>query len=95
MEWEKKVEMVKLQNDQDGLLDFAVENHKEFDGQAWDMFANCAEIIVSEFQTRKEQWEKIWPELKKVDCNDEAFGFRTGMRVAMMQTICEEELKFN
>lgn len=31
-------------------------------------------------------------EVKNIDCNDEKFGFRTGMRIAMIQTICEDEL---
>ena len=30
-----------------------------------------------------------------VDCNDQGFGFRSGMRLAMLQTICEDELKLN
>jgi hypothetical protein len=95
MEWDKKVEMAKLQNNQAGLMEFAVKNHKEFDGQAWDMFAECIFISVEEFKEHEDAWKQMWPEVKNIDCNDEKFGFRTGMRIAMIQTICEDELKLN
>lgn len=100
MDWEKKVQMVQLGNANTdspeamkAFQDYTLEHMKEFDGQAWDMYANLVFINPDDMKKDVEYWTKVYELLKDVDCNDEKFGFRTGMRIAMIQTICEDELK--
>lgn len=95
--WEQKVEMCQLGNkiddsdaDKKAFEDFVLKHIDSFDGQAWDMFCNIVSIIPSEMELDIIFWEKVYAKFKDVDCNDEKFGLRTGMRVAMIQTVCEE-----
>jgi hypothetical protein len=100
MEWENKTKMIQLGNAMNNSDDSKTEFHNycleqmpEFDGQAWDMFCNLVQIIPDEMKKDISFWEKVWQHLKGVDCNDEKFGLRSGMRIALIQTICEDELK--
>ena len=74
---------------------FVLENINSFDGQAWDMFCNLVDLIVDEMKKDLEFWKQVYAKIKYVDCNDEKFGFRTGMRSAMIQTICKDELSLS
>ena len=71
---------------------FVLENINAFDRQAWDMFCNLVDLIVDEMKKDLEFWKQVYPKIKDVDCNDVKFGFRTGMRIAMIQTICKDKL---
>jgi len=100
MDWDSKTELVKLGNKnytpegKKEFQDYVLENVSKFDGQAWDMFSNLTEIIVEDMKKDIDYWKQIYQHLKEIDCNDEKFGFRSGMRIAMIQTVCEEKLKF-
>ena len=98
MEWDDKVKMIQLGNSMDAnkteFEKFVIDNVDKFDEQAWDMFFNLVEIIPSEMEKDIEFWRAMWSYLSKVDCNSESFGFRTGMRLALIQTICIDTLKF-
>jgi hypothetical protein len=74
---------------------FVLENVNSFDGQAWDMFCNLVDLIVDEMKKDLEFWKQVYAKIKYVDCNDEKFGFRTGMRIAMIQTICKDKLSLS
>lgn len=100
MEWDLKTKMVQLGNNSDEspeakeeFQNFVLEHFKDFDMQAWDMFVLLTDINVEEMKGDYDYWEKVYSLLKDVDCNDEKFGLRTGMRIAMIQTICEDELR--
>jgi hypothetical protein len=100
MIWEKKTELIRLGNQRDRNIEakrefqqYVLDNIEEFDAQAWDMFAELSDILIDEMKDDYGYWERVYPHLIKVDCNDEGFGFRSGMRIAMLQTICEDELK--
>jgi len=102
MEWEDKTKMIVLGNknenseqEKKAFQDYVLEKLADFDGQAWDMFCNLITLDVDQMKTDIEFWRKVYEKIKGVDCNDEKFGFRSGMRIAMIQTICEEELKLN
>jgi hypothetical protein len=102
MEWEKKVEMARLGNRSHGSLEarkeyqqYVLDNIEEFDIQSWDMFSQLSDILINQMKDDYEYWKIVYPHLIAVDCNDESFGFRAGMRIAMLQTICEDELKLN
>jgi hypothetical protein len=102
MIWEKKTELIRLGNQRDNSTEakrefqqYVLDNIEEFDMQAWDMFAELSDILIDEMKDDYEYWERVYPYLIGVDCNDEGFGFRSGMRIAMLQTICEDELKLN
>ena len=99
MEWEDKTKMIKLGNqiykgDQEKkeFQDYVLEHLEDFDNQAWDMFVTIVQIVIDEMKVDIDFWMKIWSKLKDIDCNDEKFGFRSGMRLALIQTICEDEL---
>lgn len=102
MEWENKTKMIQLGNQRyksdeakKTFQNFVLENVNSFDGQAWDMFCNLVDLIVDEMKKDLEFWKQVYPKIKDVDCNDEKFGFRSGMRIAMIQTICEDELSLS
>lgn len=99
MDWELKTEMIKLGNVRDqnkeDFQNFVLEHASEFDGQAWDMFSNLVDIIPNEMKEDIDFWKELYPHLKDVDPNNENFGFRSGMRIAMIQTVCEEELNYS
>ncbi len=102
MEWENKTKMVQLGNkryDSDEakkeFQKFVLENIDSFDGQSWDMFCNLVDLIIDEMRKDLEFWIQVYKRIKEVDCNDEKFGFRSGMRIAAIQTICEDELSLS
>jgi len=102
MEWENKTKMVQLGNQRYNsdeakkeFQNFVLENINSFDGQAWDMFCNLVDLIVDEMKKDLEFWKQVYAKIKYVDCNDEKFGFRSGIRIAMIQTICEDELSLS
>lgn len=102
MEWENKTKMVQLGNQRYNsdeakkeFQNFVLENVNSFDVQAWDMFCNLVDLIVDEMKKDLEFWKQVYVKIKDVDCNDEKFGFRSGMRIAMIQTICEDELSLS
>lgn len=102
MEWENKAKMVQLGNQRHNsdeakkeFQNFVLENVNSFDGQAWDMFCNLVDLIVDEMKKDLEFWKQVYAKIKYVDCNDEKFGLRSGMRIAMIQTICEDELSLH
>lgn len=99
MVWENKIKMVQLGNQRYNsdeakkeFQNFVLENVNSFDGQSWDMFCNLVDLIVDEMKKDLDFWKQVYVRIKDVDCNDEKFGFRSRMRIAMIQTICEDEL---
>ena len=102
MEWDNKVKMIQLGNQKDNSEEaknefqkFVLDNIDSFDGQAWDMFVNLIDLIIDDMKKELEFWKQVYSKIKNVDCNDERFGLRSGMRIAMVQTICEDELNFS
>ena len=101
MEWDQKVKMVQLGSQRHNsdeakkeFQKFVVQNIDSFDGQSWDMFCNIIDLVVSEMKVDFYFWADVYKRIKNVDCADEKFGLRSGMRIAMIQTICQEELLF-
>jgi hypothetical protein len=102
MEWDNKVKMIQLGNQRYNSEEsknlfqkFVLDNLDSFDGQAWDMFCNLVDLIIEEMKKDLEFWKQVYEKIKYVDCNDEKFGLRSGMRIAMIQTICENEFLFS
>ena len=100
MEWENKIKMVQLGNQQHNSDDaknefhnFVLENVNSFDGQAWDMFSNLVDLILDEMKKDLEFWKQVYAKIKDVDCKE--FGIRSGLRIAMIQAICEDELSLS
>ncbi len=99
MEWDDKIKLVQLGNkknysdeDKESFQNFVVDNIDSFDEQAWDMFTNIVDIISDEMVADKPFWERVYTKIKEIDCSSEKFGFRSGMRIALIQTICVENL---
>lgn len=99
MEWENKVKMIHLGNqrhnseeEKNEFQKFVLANIKDFDSQAWDMFANLVDLIIDEMKKDIEFWKQVYASIKHIDCNDKNFSFRSGFRIATMQAICEKEL---
>lgn len=101
MEWNKKVQMIQLGNQRDDsdeinneFQKFVLDNVDLFDAQAWEMFSNLVDLVPDLMRFDLEFWKQVYARIKNVDCDDERFGFRAGMRIALIQTICEDELAF-
>lgn len=99
MEWDLKTKMIQLGNKRDQSPEdkaefhkFVLENINTFDGQAWDMFVNLNDLLIDQMKEDINYWTAVYNHIKAVDCNDDKFGFRSGMRIALIQTICEDEL---
>ena len=97
MEWEDKIQMVKLGNQEnvskeakDEFQKFIKENIESFDTQAWDMFSTLCTITVEDIKSDIEYWKIIYPIIKKADINDPGISFRASLRLGIIQTICEE-----
>lgn len=85
MEWEDKVEMIKLHNQKDPkFYDCVLSKISDFDIQAWDMLANC----INPFEVNQEFVEKIKPFYKKLDTNK--LGFRSAIRLEVVFGESEE-----
>lgn len=102
MEWENKIKMVQLGNQRYNsdeskkeFQNFVLENIDSFDGQAWDMFCNLVDLIVDEMKQDLGFWEQVYNRIKDVDSYDKKFGFRSGMRISMIQTICKDEMSMS
>lgn len=102
MEWENKTEMTKLGNvhtkneeNRKKFQDFVLEHIDTFDNQAWDMFSQLTFINPDEMVTDVDFWAQVYARIKDVDCNVATFGFSSGMRIALIQTICEDVLLLN
>jgi hypothetical protein len=100
MEWDDKTKMIQLGNKRDESIedkkefqDFVLKHVSTFDEQAWSMFVELTDLIPDEMKNDIDYWKQIYQHVIKVDCNNEHFNFRTGMRIAFIQTICEDELK--
>jgi len=100
MEWELKTKMVQLGNQRHDssaasieFQDFVLKHIGSFDAQAWNMFCELTDLIVEEMKASAAFWAKVYPYLQNTDCNQ--LGFRAGFRMAMLQTICEDELKIS
>ena len=98
MEWENKVKMCQLGNQRHSsdeakkeFQSFVLENIKAFDIQAWGMFCELSDLIVEEMRVDIEYWKEVFKYTNTINKYAQ-LGFRTGMRIAMIQTICEEEL---
>lgn len=102
MERENKIKMVQLGNQiynsneaKKEFQNFVLENVNSFDVQDWDMFSNLVNLIVDEMEKDLEFWKKVYAKIKDVDCNNEKFGLRSGMRIALIQTICKDEFSLS
>ena len=91
--------MVQLGNQRDNSDDaknefqkFVLENLDSFDLQAWNMFCNLVDLIVTEMKKDLEFWKQVYSRMKNIDCTNKELGLRSGMRIAIIQTICEDEL---
>ena len=88
MEWEKKTEMVRLGNsgDQQKLAEFAMENFKEFDEQAWCMFLDCVDLLRENIGSNLKIHQTLYEVLKPMQ-----FGsFRVCIRAATYEGIVSE-----
>jgi hypothetical protein len=99
MEWEEKTQMVQLgncqhqdENSKIAFQDFVTANVERFDAQAWDMFVNLTDLDVVQMRSDIEHWSKLYKHIKYWDTKDDKVALRTAVRLAAMQTICEEEL---
>jgi len=99
MEWENKVKMAQLGNRRNEsneskkeFQDFVINNISSFDDQSWDMFANLVDIISDEMIKDIDFWKQIYTHIKNVVPNNVSLHFRTAMRLALIDTVCEEKL---
>lgn len=99
MEWESKVELVRLGNQRHNSVEskekfynFVLEKINTFDTQAWDMFCNLVDLIADEIKGNPDFWTQVYNKIKDIDCN-EGFGFRSAARISIIQTMCKDLLQ--
>lgn len=98
MEWNLKVKMSELANDKENknnFYDFVVEHINSFDTQAWEIFSECVTIIPEEMEVDINFWEKVYEAINKADDIIDKGDVRTRMRIGIIKSICEEELKIS
>lgn len=100
MNWDKKVEMIKLGNNSHSCIEcrmefqkYVLEHMYNFDNQAWDMFLNIVELIPDEMKKDVEFYTSIIPVVKLID--ESKIDFRSGLRLGLLIAICEEQLKIS
>lgn len=106
MEWDLKVQMVKLGNQMNGS-DNTIGEQKEkefqnlvllhindFDSQAWDMFMNIVEIIPEKMEPHKEFWQKVFNQISKIE-SLENIGTRAAIRMEFLLLTCMNDLGFS
>jgi len=76
MEWQEKVEMIDLHNQNDPkFYDYVLSKIENFDIQAWQMLANCINV----FELDSSFVEKVKPFYEKIDTNN--LDFRSAVRL--------------
>lgn len=98
MKWGDKVEMVRLGNamnnnvaNKKDFQKYVIQHIATFDSQAWDMFCNLVDLDPKKMKKDISFWEKVYRYVKDVDCSK--YRITTGMRIGLIQTICEEHFK--
>ena len=73
MEWENKVEMVRLGNtrysselSKKEFDDYVIANIESFDDQAWDMFVQLTDLLPEKMKEDIDYWTKIYRYIKQV-----------------------------
>lgn len=104
MEWEDKTTMVKLGNQMNSdaipdpekvkaFQDFVTEKIGEFDAQAMDMFITIIELIPDDIKKNINFYLPVYDKLQEMLKDTEiSFGFRSAMRLAMLETLVEETI---
>lgn len=91
MKWELKTEMCKLKgaDKKADFQKFVLEHIDKFDAQAFEMFAEIANIDIDEMANDIDFWTKIYEHL---DCNMSGLSLRSALRLSMLTVACEENL---
>lgn len=93
MDWGIKTEMVRLGNEADSedatekFYGFVSSHIASFDGQAWCMFA---ELVSLDTIKHTDFWRSVYSRLKNIVIADIDGGLRSKMRLAIMQSICDD-----
>jgi len=99
MEWDKKVEMIRLGNkaiDKDSraeLHKFVLEHINTFDEQAWDMLLTTTELIEDDMREDIAFYEQLYPIANTFNDSGHKLGLRSAMRLALLLTIYDERLR--
>ena len=94
MEWEEKVQMIRLLNKEDDpesrreTLEYVVKNLDTFDDQSWDMFFTGIQLIPEELKENLDLHKKILEKCEGLTSDN----FRTCMRIALYEDIlCDKK----
>lgn len=93
MEWTQKVEMVEASNNGDFNLfkDKVMDGLNTFDGQAWDMFFNCIELLESNMVNHKEFYVQVYRAMKNdYHTVQHDTSLRCVIRMCLFETILED-----
>lgn len=93
MNWELKKQMAKLADEnKEEFQRFVLEHIDDFDPQAWSIFVESVSIIPDEMKEDIDFWDAVNIVINKSEETIRKAGIRTDIRVAMIQSICEDEL---
>lgn len=96
MEWNKKVEMVKLSNSANSIesrkkfYSYVMENLDEFDEQAFDILINAIELIPTQLKEDIEFCKVLYSKFQEHQFNE--LSIRNALRIEMFKLICENDL---
>lgn len=102
MEWNDKVQLVRLGNNQHRsdsekkeFEKFVFKKVSSFDTSAWDMFITIIDLDIDEMKGLRNLYYEVYQALKKFnyETNTE-LSIKASLRLALFETICEKELKF-
>lgn len=100
MDWNTKVDLVKLGNNsyktplaKKEFQKFVLLNIKSFDLQAWEMFILLSNIVIDDMEDSVDYWKQIYRHINEL--NIDSFDFKISFRIGLIKNICENDLKIN
>jgi len=90
MTWEDKTHLCQLANlgDQKSFIEFAKKMNGHFDLQSWDMFITGIELTLGNVKKHIEPLVHI---MNQFDMQKE-LGFKSSMRIELLNLLIEEEI---
>jgi hypothetical protein len=93
MDWELKKQMAELADkNKEEFQRFVLEHINDFDTQAWGIFIESISIIPDEMKEDIDFWDVVNIAINKSEETIREGDIRTLIRVAIIQSICEDEL---
>lgn len=98
MEWSDKQKLVSLSHmmhvgakEKEDFHSFCLEKMPDFDTDTWIIFLETIQLIPEKMKEDIKFWRYAWKYVKDIECSE--INLRSMIRITLMQSICEDELK--